>query len=247
MRWRLLLGPIILVLVWSAVTAKELIAPLFLPSPWKVASALFSLSVQGQLWTDLAATLYRTIVAFVIAASVGLIIGVLLGAWGKLYESVEVVIDFFRSLPSPTLIPLAMLFLGLGNSSRIAVAAFTCSLINAVQAVYAVRSIPRQRVLAAKLSGARGLFMIEHVLIPSVMPGIVAGWRITLSLSLIIVLVTEMFIGTNEGLGTRINDSHMMFRSAEMYAMILVAGSIGYILNKIIEYTERYVVHWAGK
>jgi sulfonate transport system permease protein len=247
MRWRIVIGPAVILALWFAVTVAGFIRPLFLPSPWQVIQALYSLAVNGPLWGDLAATLFRTIVAFLIAAGIGLLVGVPLGMWRKLYESLEVVFDFFRSLPSPALIPLAMLLFGLGNLSRIAVAGFTCALINAIQASYSVRSIPRVRVMAAKLSGAKGLFLVSHVLVPSVMPGLVAGWRITLSLCLIIILVTEMFIGTSEGLGMRINDYHMMFRSPEMYATIAIAGFTGYSLNKTLELAEKRFVHWPGR
>lgn len=247
MRWRLLLGPAILVLLWTAVTVSGLVRPIFLPAPGQVLQALISLGADGPLWTDTAATLYRTGVAFIVAAVVGLFIGVPLGVSRRLYEALEVVFDFFRSMPSPALVPLAMLLFGLGNVSRISVAAFTCSLINAIQAAYAVRNIPHHRVLACKLAGARGLFLLTHVLIPSVLPGVVAGWRITLSLSLIIIVVTEMFIGTQSGLGMRIYDFHLMFRSAEMYATILVVGIMGYVLNKGIEVAERRFVHWGGR
>ncbi len=247
MRWRMLIGPIIALGLWSIVTGAGFVRPLFLPAPWQVVYALNSLAGDGPLWQDLGATLYRTLAAFLIAAVAGLIIGVPLGAWQKLYESLEVIFDFFRSMPSPALVPLAMLLFGLGNTSRIAVAAFTCMLINAIQAAYAVRSIPRYRVLAARLSGAKGLFLINHVLVPSVMPGVVAGWRVTLSLSLIIIVVTEMFIGTQTGLGMRIYELHLMFRSAEMYAAILVVGLTGYFLNKALELAEKRFVHWAGR
>jgi NitT/TauT family transport system permease protein len=212
-----------------------------------VISALVSLSHSGLLWQDTGATVYRTAMAFVAAAIAGLVIGIPLGRWKSLYESSEVVFDFFRSLPSPALIPLAMLMFGLGDFSRIFVAAFTCSLINALQVAYAVRSIPQARVTAAKMAGAKGVFLLISVLVPSVLPGIIAGWRITISLSLIIIVVTEMFIGTQNGLGMRIYDFHLMFRSSEMYAMILVVGLIGYFINKALELTEKRFVHWSGR
>jgi ABC-type nitrate/sulfonate/bicarbonate transport system permease component len=247
MKWRMFGGPIAVLLVWSAVTATNIIRPLFLPPPWHVFSALYSLAAHGPLWADLSATLYRTLAAFLISVVLGLSIGIPLGGWHKLYESFEVVFDFFRSLPSPALIPLAMLLFGLGNLSRITVAAFTCSLINAVQAAYAVRSIPGYRVVAARLSGARGRFLLLYVLLPSIAPGVIAGWRITLSLSLVIIVVTEMFIGTNAGLGMRINDFHLMFRSAEMYATIFTVGVAGYTSNKVLEVAERSFVHWRNQ
>ncbi len=247
MRWRMLLGPVIVLVLWTAITTTELVRPLFLPSPLQVAQSLYHLSTDGPLWTDAGATLYRTIVAFLIAAGIGAVIGVPLGISARAYESVEVIFDFFRSMPSPALVPLAMLLFGLGNVARISVAAFTCALINAIQVAYAVRQIPRYRVLAGRLAGARGSFLLTHVFIPSVLPGIVAGWRITLSLSLIIIIVTEMFIGTRSGLGMRIYDFHLMFRSADMYASILVIGMMGYLLNKAIEFFERRFVHWTGR
>jgi NitT/TauT family transport system permease protein len=246
-KWWIVLGPLVLLALWAAVTGLGLVRPIFLPSPWRVLSTLGALLADGQLWRDAGATLYRTGIAFLIAAVVGVVVGVPLGVWARLYESVEVVFDFFRSMPSPALIPLAMLLFGLGDMSRIAVAAFTCSLVNALQAAYAVRAIPRHRVLGARLAGAKGMYLFVHVLMPSVLPGLVAGWRITLSLSLIIVVVSEMFIGTRTGLGMRIYDFHLMFRSAEMYASVLVVGLIGYALNKIVEVAERRFVHWSGR
>lgn len=246
-KWWTLLGPLVLLALWTTVTGLGFVRPIFLPSPWRVIASLGTLLADGPLWFDAGATLYRTGVAFLIAAVVGVAVGVPLGIWTRLYESVEVVFDFFRSMPSPALIPLAMLLFGLGDMSRIAVAAFTCSLVNAIQAAYAVRTIPRHRVLAARLAGAKGLFLFVRILMPSVLPGVVAGWRITLSLSLIIVVVSEMFIGTRTGLGMRIYDFHLMFRSAEMYASVLVVGLIGYALNKVVEVAERRFVHWGGK
>jgi len=245
--WRFLIGPVILVLVWTIVTSFGLVRPLFLPAPLNVLSSLYVLLAEGPLWSDIVATLYRTIAAFSLAALFGLLLGVPLGVSREFYDASEFVLDFSRSMPSPAIIPLAMLLFGLGDLSRIAVATFTCTLVNAIQIAYAVRFIPRNRIMAARLAGAKGAFLIRHVLIPSVVPGIVAGWRITLSLSLIIIVVTEMFIGTQAGLGMRIYDYHMMFRSADMYATILVLGLIGYTLNKVIELSEQRFVHWRGR
>jgi len=247
MKWRMLIGPAVVLLLWTVVTTAGLVRPIFLPPPQQVFHALYLLAADGTLWVDSGATLYRTGVAFLVAAIVGLLIGVPLGISARLYESFEVVFAFFRSMPSPALVPLAMLLFGISNLARISVAAFTCSLINAIQGAYAVRQIPRHRVLAARLAGAGGAFLLTRVLIPSALPGVVAGWRITLSLSLIIIVVTEMFIGTRSGLGMRIYDFHLMFRSADMYAVILVVGIMGYALNKGVEVAESRLVHWSGK
>jgi len=240
-------GPVGALILWSSFTYGGLVKPLFLPPPHAVCTALWTLAIDGPLLWDLGTTFYRTLLAFGISIGVGLLVGVPLGLSRKTYESSEVVFDFLRSMPSPVMIPLAMLFFGLGDASRIAVAAFTCGLINALQTVYAVRSIPKQRVHAARLAGAEGSLIFFHVLVPSALPILVAGWRITLSLALIVVVVTEMFIGTQSGLGMRVLDSHLMFRIPEMYAGIVAVGMVGYGLNKSVEAAERRFVHWSEK
>lgn len=241
------LGPVIFVAIWYALTATGVISGAFLPMPSELVRAAWQLAESGELAAHAGATLYRTFVAFAISVVGGLVLGVPLGAWKWLYESVEVVLDFFRSLPSPALIPVAMLVMGIGDAARIAVAAFTCSLINTIHTAYAVRQISERRLAAARLIGLTRRQLIIHVIGPSILPGVVGGWRVTLSLALIIIVVTEMFIGTATGLGMRILDYHQMFRIPEMYALISAVGVIGYLLNKGIEIPEEKLVHWQSQ
>lgn len=246
MRVHALFGPLVVLAIWVTVAAFSLVSPVIVPSPWRVAGSFAKLTTDGLLLVDLGATTYRTLVAFGLSAVLGIALGIPLGVWRLFHASAQAVIDFLRSLPSPALIPLAILFFGLGDAARIAVATFTCLLINAVQVAHAVTSIPRQRVLAARLAGAQRAFLLKEVLIPSILPGLINGWRITISISLIVIIVTEMFIGTRYGLGMRINDLHLMLRTSDMYAYILVVGSLGYVLNLCLETLERKLVHWKG-
>lgn len=240
-------GPLLFVGVWYLVTATGFVGSAFLPTPQSLLQATSDLYRSGELISHASATLYRTVAAFSISVVVGIVIGIPLGVWRRLYRTVEVLVDFFRSLPSPALIPVAMLALGVGDAARIAVAAFTCSLINVVHTAYAVRQISRRRVEAARILGANRRKLLFSVIGPSILPGIVGGWRVTLSLALIIIVVTEMFIGTASGLGMRILDYHQMFRIPEMYSLITAVGLIGYCLNKVIEVPEDRYLHWQGE
>lgn len=244
---RQLLGPTSLLLIWWSVSALHVVSTVFVPTPTSVAAAWWQQITRDSLLQHLGATLYRTFGAFAIAVVAGLAVGLMLGTFKRLYEVLEIPLDFFRSLPSPVLIPVAMLLLGLGDAARISVAAFTCTLINCVQAAYAVRSLPVRRIQAARLLGARRWRLIRDVVVPGMLPALFAGWRITLSLSLIIIVVTEMFIGTQLGLGMRILDLHLAFRIPAMYAVVLTVGITGYAINKSIEVVEHRCVHWAGR
>ena len=81
----------------------------------------------------------------------------------------------------------------------------------------------------------------------SALPQIFSGFRVAISLSLIIVIVTEMFIGTEAGLGKRIIDAQLVYQTADMYAAILMTSVMGFLLNKIMMFIENRVVHWKGK
>ena len=85
------------------------------------------------------------------------------------------------------------------------------------------------------------------VYIPSAVPTIVAGLRLAISLGLVVVLVTEMFTGTTAGLGKRIYDTGLVYEIPTMYAVITVAGLLGFILNKAIVILERRIAHWSGQ
>ena len=190
-------------------------------------------------------TVYRTLAGYAVAALIGIPLGLFVGYVRKVYYSFEFVIDFFRSMPSPVLVPVAMLFFGLGDASKIAIIAFTCGLINLVNSMYGVTHCKKVRVMVAKTLRATPIQIFKYVVFPEALPRVFVGLRITLSLALILAVVTEMFTGTANGLGRRIYDAHDTYSIAEMYACILLIGIIGYILNKGFLQFEKRLVHWA--
>lgn len=245
MKKEILIGPVIVVGVWSALTSIQLISPLLLPSPTSVAAKLWEIVSTGVILDDLSATVYRTFAGFMCAGLIGIPLGLLAGYVRKVYYSFEFVIDFFRSMPSPVLVPVAMLFFGLGDASKIAIITFTCSLINLINAMYGVTHCKQTRIMVAKTMRATPMQAFVHVVFPDALPRVFVGLRVTLSLALILAVVTEMFTGTMTGLGRRIYDAHDTYRIAEMYACIMIIGLIGYLSNKAFVFTEKKFIHWS--
>jgi ABC-type nitrate/sulfonate/bicarbonate transport system permease component len=103
------------------------------------------------------------------------------------------------------------------------------------------------RVLVAQSMKATNHQIFYRVIFPDSLPQIFVGLRTSLSLALIVVVVTEMFLGTTSGIGQRIFNSSLTYRVPEMYAAILVAGIIGYSLNRIFAFFEKRFIHWSGK
>jgi NitT/TauT family transport system permease protein len=241
------IGPALLFIVWDLVVRFGLVKPILLPPPAATVSTLLNGLAGGPLLTDFAVTLWRTTQAFLIAAVVGVPLGVVLGSAEKAYRSVEFLIDFFRSTPSSALIPLFLMIFGVSDINKVAIAAFGALLIVVFNSAYGVINARKQRVMAAKVMGASRWQIFKDVLIwESLQPSFV-GLRSAVSMALVIVIVAEMFIGSDSGLGNRIINSQQVMNVRDMYASILAAGVLGYVLNILFLVMERRIVHWSGR
>jgi NitT/TauT family transport system permease protein len=241
------IGPVVLFIAWDLVVRLGFIKPILLPTPADTISALITGLAGGPLLLDFAVTVWRTLQAFLIAAVVGVPLGVLLGSNERAYRSVEFLIDFFRSTPSSALIPLFLLIFGVSDVNKVAIAAFGAFLIVIFNSAYGVINARKQRVMAAKVMGASRWQVFKDVLIwESLQPSFV-GLRSAVSMALVIVIVAEMFIGSDTGLGHRIIDAQQVLNVKSMYAAILAAGALGYALNILFLFAERRIVHWSGR
>jgi len=248
MRWLTpVLVPALTILLWSIVTVSGFVNPIFLPTPWSVAGALFEGFSSGGLFSDLAATIWRSLIGFTFAVLIGIPVGLLMGRIERVAEMTQSSFDFFRSIPATALFPVFLLIFGLGDESKIAIVVYGCSLLMAVNTFYGARQVKRSRVLAAKVMGATPVHTFFYLVIPESMPGIFSGLRISLSMSFVLIIVAEMFIGTNVGLGYRIVNSQMVYRVPDMYASIFLAGLAGYLGNKSLLLIERRLLHWVGR
>jgi sulfonate transport system permease protein len=247
MKRYLIIGPIFLCLIWLLVSKLGLVDAFFLPSLSDTFSRLLTLVSSGEIYTDLSATVSRVLVSFLVAAVLGIPIGIWLGRFDKVYRSVEFVVDFFRSTPATALFPLFILLFGITDTSKIAVAAFSSFLIIIFNTVHGVMYARKSRVLAARMMGASEWQIFSKVLFWESLPQTFVGLRSAVSLSLIVIVVTEMFIGTSVGLGRRIIDAQITYEIPTMYAVILLTGVIGYLINLIFLTVEKRVIHWVGK
>lgn len=241
------IGPVVLFIVWDLAVRLGFIKAILLPMPSDTIATLLSGLAGGALLTDFAVTVWRTLQAFLIAAVVGVPLGVLLGSNEKAYRSVEFLIDFFRSTPSSALIPLFLMIFGVSDVNKVAIAAFGAMLIVVFNSAYGVMNARKQRVMAAKVMGASRWQIFRDVLVwESLQPSFV-GLRSAVSMALVIVIVAEMFIGSDSGLGHRIINSQQVMNVKDMYASILAAGALGYALNILFLVAERRIVHWSGR
>jgi ABC-type nitrate/sulfonate/bicarbonate transport system permease component len=241
------IGPLALFIIWELVVLTRLVSPILLPTPTATLTALVTGIFGGDLAKDFIYTVIRTLEAFGIAAIIGVPLGVLLGSNERAYRSVEFLIDFFRSTPSSALIPLFLMIFGVTDINKVAIAAFAAVLVILFNSAYGVMNARKQRVMAAKVMGASRWQIFRDVLIWESLQPTFVGLRSGISMALVIVVVAEMFIGSDNGLGHRIIDAQQVLNVRSMYAAILAAGVLGYLLNILFLLIEKKVVHWSGR
>jgi sulfonate transport system permease protein len=236
-----------LLALWSIASYWQWVDPVLLPSPLSTFRSLWQGMDGGALGFDFVKTVYRTAAATAIAAVIAIPLGIVLGSSERLYRSLEFVIDFFRSTPASAMFPLFLVLLGVGDETKIAVAAFGAILVILFNVAYGVMNARKTRLLAARVMGASRLRVLIDVMLLESLPQTFVGLRNGVSLALVIIVVAEMFIGSQDGLGHSVFEAQQLFDMPRMYAAIFAAGALGYGLNLLFLLVERRFVHWSGK
>ncbi|MGG6270282.1 ABC transporter permease [Leptolyngbya sp. AN03gr2] len=244
-----LFGVIVLLALWEFVSKSGWINPVLLPTPVDTVTELFNVAFRSEdsLFTDFATTVWRTTQAFAIATVLGVPLGIILGSNERLYRSVEFLIDFFRSTPASALIPMFLLFLGTSDWNKVVIPAFAGFLVIVFNSAYGVMNARQSRILAARVMGASQWDIFKDVLFWESLPQTFIGLRTGISIALVMVIVAEMFIGTESGLGKRIIETQQVLNVKDMYASVLITGVLGYSLNMLFRFTEKRIVHWSGR
>jgi sulfonate transport system permease protein len=242
-----LLGIACVLALWSIVSYTGLIKTLLFPSPSDAAVGFVKYVTSRNFPIDFAYTLTRTVVGFLIAATLGIIIGLLMGTINVVYRMLEFVVDFVRSIPVSSILPVFLVFFGISELSKVAIVVWGASLIVAVNVIFGVRNVNQTRLKVARSFGATRMQTFVKFVLPEAIPHVYAGLRIAVSVSLMAVIVAEMFTGSKAGLGMRIYNTALLYQTGEMVACVAITGTIGYLLNRLFVVTEGRLLHWRGR
>lgn len=237
------LGIVAIIFLWWLLCRIGLFDSFFIPSPVLVAKSFFEHREQGLMIHTLA-TLVRVLIAFLLSIIIGVVTGILLGSNNVIYRCVEIPIEMLRSIPAIALFPLAMLLWGVGSVPKIAVAVIAGSTILIVATIHGMRHVRASHTASARMMGANKFQIIKTVIFYECLQHIILGMRTAWSFCLVVIVATELFAGTNVGLGRVIIDAQMTYELPTMYAAIIIIGSIGYVGNIVLMMIYKKVVHW---
>ena len=245
-----ILSPLTIFLLWTFVTMQGAVPATILPSPGAVAASFLDMIQRGYsgvgIWTHIGASLWRVGIAFAAGSVLGIALGLLRGRVPAIDALFIVPSELVRPIPPLGLIPLFILWFGIGELSKILLIFLSVFLIMMVNSQAGSRSCALDALRAAQSMGASRWQTFRFVVLPSAFPQIMTGLRISMGTALTILVASEL-LGGDRGLGFVILDASSFFRTTYVFSGIILIGLIGLISDRGIAYLARRIVHWEGK
>jgi NitT/TauT family transport system permease protein len=236
------LGPLA---AWWALSASGLVNPTFLPSPAAVWAAGTDMAASGTLWTDLTASLGRIGLGFVLAVLISVPLGFTMGALPWAQALLEPVIGLLRYLPASAFIPLLIIWLGIGEASKVALLVLGVVFFNTLMTADVVRQVPRRLLEVSATLGAGRLRVASRVVFPYALPGMIDAMRVNAAAAWNFVVVAELIAATS-GLGYRITRAQRFLQTDRIFAILVVIGLIGLTIDVTLRLLRTRVGRWTA-
>jgi ABC-type nitrate/sulfonate/bicarbonate transport system permease component len=243
--WKLrkLVSPILLLAVWELITRVGWIPSWFLPVPSIVIQTLFEMIGSGELLYHTAISLGRAISGYVAAAVVGVGLGLLI-AWSRMVEDFfDPLIELIRPLSTFALIPIFFLWFGIGNTSKVMIIFKSCFFPIVLNTIAGIKGVDKKLIMAAQSLGAGGRQLWTRVLIPSAMPMIITGMRISTAIAMMALVGVEM-LSSDSGLGFLVIDAQRTFDTERVFAGIIVLSILGFSLDRLARKVQKRILSW---
>lgn len=245
--WHEIVGAILFIaavlLAWQLAAQSRLISPVFFPEPLRVADSISRQFSTGTIWEPLTATTLRTLAGWCIAVVVGIALGATIGLSRTVSELLNPTLEFLRTLPASAALPIFILVLGLTNEMILTVITFGALWPVLLSAVAGFRTVdPRLREVASNFElGPLATFF--KITLQNAMPDILSGARVAVTFALILAIVAEM-LSSQPGLGNNILLASRSFRSADVYAGIVLLGVLGAASAAVLAVVEARLLRW---
>lgn len=231
----------LLTLAWEAL-ARAVDYDTF-PPPDRVLPAFWDLLVTGVLWTNTAHTLALVIGTWLVSGAIGVAIGLAIGLVAPAWRTSQTTIEFLRFIPPVALIPVAIVIYGFSNTTEFVVASYAAVWPVILNTAAGVAQVDRRIVEVGRLLRLGPLDIVRKLIFPAALPAIVVGLRLSLAISLIVVVTTEM-VGVPDGLGFQLVSSSQALRFDRVYAYIVWTGNVGLLLAVLALWLEGIALPW---
>ena len=221
----------VILLLWQYGSSTAII-PLLFPSPLSTWRAAMQLLHDGRLLTDVAVSLRRIAFGFVIGSVLGVALGVLMGSFRPVRLVFDPYVQFLRALPALAWIPAAMVWLGTGEESKIALLAYTTVFVVALNTMIGVSHVPVNQLRAAKCFGAGPWQAFHLVKAPATVPYMLTGMRLAMGNCFSTIVAAEL-LAPNNGIGYLIFSSRTWMQTEFAFVGIVILGLLGFSVDRV--------------
>jgi len=233
----------LVIAVWQFAGSTSLVNPLFLPAPSAIAVATYKLAMSGALWQHLGWSVMRIGSGWLLGTAAGVVVGFAIGL-SSLARGIGITfISALFPIPKIALLPLLILWLGIGEEPKIATIALGVFFSTAISVYSGVDAVPRNLIRMAQSFNVPFDRIVRRVIWPGALPSILAGFRITASVALLLVVSAEM-IGAQYGIGAFVLQAGNLMQTDQLLAGVVILSLFGLVIGKLINVLETRLLHW---
>lgn len=238
--------PLSLLGAWQWAASAGWLDPLFFPPPSRLAQAAVRHLLHGDLALQVYSTLARSFLGFAAGTLAGLLCGAAMGLSTRAHRSLEPLVSALYSTPKITLLPMLMLLVGVGETSRLLIIAAGCFILVAMHTLDGIASVDPHYVDMARNCGASRHILFRRVYLPACTPHVFTGMRLAAGRGLVTTLSVEM-VSAGEGLGNVILHSWQTFSTERLYLAIILTALLGASLHQSLRALEKRLIPWRKK
>jgi ABC-type nitrate/sulfonate/bicarbonate transport system permease component len=241
-----LAGPatlIALVALWQLGDSLGVIHSMFLPAPITIAAALYHLTISGELWRHLSASLARLAIGWTLGTLSGIAVGLAVGLWSIARSPGMAVVSALFPIPKIALVPLFIIWFGIGEGSKIVTLAFGVFFPTVIATVGGVDNVPRGLIRMGQSFGLPHAAIVRKIVLPGALPALLSGFRVTASIAIILLVAAEM-IGADRGIGAFVLAAGNLYDTGNLLAGIVVLSAMGLVVAWLIGRLERWLLVW---
>lgn len=237
------IGLLTVLAVWAIVTELGWFSPSLLPKPWVVFTTGLHMVQNGVLIEHTLSSLSRVVSGFLLAVCIAVPAGLVMGLWGNIRKAVDPVFEVLRPIPPIAIIPLAILWFGIGESSKIFIITYAAFFPIVLNVMGGIQQVDPVHLKAAKSLGSNSFQTFYYVMLRSAIPNIIIGMRSGVSMAFISLVAAEL-IASNAGLGFLIQEARYLFKTDEVMVGMITIGLVGFGINRLLLAAEKSLVRW---
>src|SRR5699024_601276 len=229
--------------LWELITQLDFVSPLFLPAPSAIIITGWEMIMNGEIYQNLSASLYRIVLGYSIGAALGIIIGLLLG-FSRWFDAIGTPIIYsIYPIPKIALLPLFILWLGIGELSKVTIIALGVFFPVVINTYSGVKNVDDTLIKAAVTFGSNRLSVIRKVILPGSLPMIFAGLRLAAGTSLLLLVAAEMIAAQN-GIGSMVLHYGNLMITTKLMVGVVVLSILGLSFNRGLQWLENKLLPW---